>query len=54
MRPAFTVLTLFINFSFLEVAQMARHTGDYDTYPTNFCSETGLPDHAPLAAPQAV
>lgn len=36
------------------VAQMARHTGDYDTYPTNFCSETGLPDHAPLAAPQAV
>mmetsp|Transcript_4544 Transcript_4544/g.6928 ORF Transcript_4544/g.6928 Transcript_4544/m.6928 type:complete len:266 (-) Transcript_4544:299-1096(-) len=36
------------------VAQIARHTGDYDTHPGLFCSETGLPDHAPLAAPMTV
>lgn len=36
------------------VAQMSRHTGDYDQYPGVCCSETGLPDHAPLAAPMAV
>lgn len=36
------------------VAQIARHTGDYDTLPGLFCSETGLPDHAPFAAPMTV
>mmetsp|Transcript_13155 Transcript_13155/g.23847 ORF Transcript_13155/g.23847 Transcript_13155/m.23847 type:complete len:126 (+) Transcript_13155:102-479(+) len=29
------------------VAQMARHTADYDTYAGLCCSETGLPPHAP-------
>ncbi|KAL7548881.1 hypothetical protein ACHAWF_012144 [Thalassiosira exigua] len=29
------------------VAQMARHTADYDTYPALCCSETGLGPHAP-------
>ncbi len=36
------------------VAQIAMHTGDYDTLPGLFCSETGLPDHAPFAAPMTV
>lgn len=27
------------------VAQMARHTADYDTYAGQCCSETGLPPH---------
>jgi Cys-rich protein (TIGR01571 family) len=29
------------------VAQMARHTGDYETYQGMCCSETGLPPDAP-------
>ena len=29
------------------VAQMARHTADYETYDGLCCSETGLPPHAP-------
>eukprot|EP00584_Thalassiosira_punctigera_P022432 CAMPEP_0172560778 /NCGR_PEP_ID=MMETSP1067-20121228/90157_1 /TAXON_ID=265564 ORGANISM="Thalassiosira punctigera, Strain Tpunct2005C2" /NCGR_SAMPLE_ID=MMETSP1067 /ASSEMBLY_ACC=CAM_ASM_000444 /LENGTH=282 /DNA_ID=CAMNT_0013350649 /DNA_START=203 /DNA_END=1051 /DNA_ORIENTATION=- len=29
------------------VAQMARHTADYDTYAAVCCSETGMPLHAP-------
>lgn len=29
------------------VAQMARHTADYDTYAGTCCSETGVPEHAP-------
>lgn len=29
------------------VAQMARHTGDYEAYRGMCCSETGLPPHAP-------
>eukprot|EP00579_Thalassiosira_antarctica_P031630 CAMPEP_0201991556 /NCGR_PEP_ID=MMETSP0905-20130828/363_1 /ASSEMBLY_ACC=CAM_ASM_000554 /TAXON_ID=420261 /ORGANISM="Thalassiosira antarctica, Strain CCMP982" /LENGTH=293 /DNA_ID=CAMNT_0048545997 /DNA_START=30 /DNA_END=911 /DNA_ORIENTATION=+ len=29
------------------VAQMARHTADYDTYAGLCCSETGMPPHAP-------
>ena len=29
------------------VAQMARHTADYETYAGLCCSETGLPPHAP-------
>lgn len=36
------------------VAQMARHTGDYDKNPALLCSETGLPGHVPFAAPMAV
>jgi Cys-rich protein (TIGR01571 family) len=31
------------------VAQMARHTGDYENYPGTCCTSTGLPSHAPLA-----
>ena len=30
------------------VAQLARHTGEYETYPGVCCSETGLPRGAPL------
>jgi Cys-rich protein (TIGR01571 family) len=30
------------------VGQIGRHTGDYDKYPTLCCSETGLPDNAPM------
>lgn len=29
------------------VAQMARHTADYETYAGLCCSETGIPPHAP-------
>ena len=29
------------------IAQMARHTGDYETYRGQCCSETGMPSHAP-------
>lgn len=29
------------------VAQMARHTADYETYAGLCCSETGMPPHAP-------
>lgn len=29
------------------VAQLARHTADYDTYAGLCCSETGVPQHAP-------
>eukprot|EP00581_Thalassiosira_minuscula_P013670 CAMPEP_0183727298 /NCGR_PEP_ID=MMETSP0737-20130205/25325_1 /TAXON_ID=385413 /ORGANISM="Thalassiosira miniscula, Strain CCMP1093" /LENGTH=290 /DNA_ID=CAMNT_0025958891 /DNA_START=40 /DNA_END=912 /DNA_ORIENTATION=+ len=29
------------------LAQMARHTADYDTYAGYCCSETGMPPHAP-------
>ena len=29
------------------IAQMARHTADYDTYNASCCSETGLPPAAP-------
>jgi len=39
---------------FCTVAQIARHTGDYESHQGLFCSETGLPDHAPLAAPMTV
>lgn len=31
----------------LTAAQMMRHTTDYDTYRSSFCSETGLPAHVP-------
>ena len=27
------------------VAQMGRHTADYDTYSSTCCTKTGLPDH---------
>jgi Cys-rich protein (TIGR01571 family) len=30
------------------VAQLARHTGDYETYPSVCCSETGHPPGSPL------
>lgn len=30
------------------VSQIARHTGDYENYPSLCCSNTGLPDHAPM------
>lgn len=36
------------------VAQIARHTGDYETYSAMWCTETGLPNHAPFAAPITV
>mmetsp|Transcript_25016 Transcript_25016/g.30764 ORF Transcript_25016/g.30764 Transcript_25016/m.30764 type:complete len:262 (+) Transcript_25016:132-917(+) len=29
-------------------AQMARHTGEYETYPGMCCTETGLPSNAPV------
>ena len=29
------------------VSQMARHTGEYETYKGRFCSETGLAAHTP-------
>jgi len=29
------------------IAQMARHTANYETYAAQCCSETGLPQHAP-------
>jgi Cys-rich protein (TIGR01571 family) len=29
------------------VAQMARHTADYDTYPAACCNTTGLPSNVP-------
>lgn len=32
------------------VAQMARHTADYETYAARCCSETGLPPNVRLAA----
>jgi len=31
----------------LTVAQMGRHTTDYDTYHSTCCTKTGLPDHIP-------
>lgn len=31
------------------IAQLARHTGEYETYQGKFCSETGLPPEAPMA-----
>jgi Cys-rich protein (TIGR01571 family) len=31
----------------LVVAQMMRHTADYDTYSGRCCTETGLPGHVP-------
>ena len=31
------------------VAQLARHTGDYETYPSAWCTETGHGKGAPLA-----
>jgi Cys-rich protein (TIGR01571 family) len=30
------------------VAQIARHTGDYDRHPSYMCTDNGLPDHAPV------
>ena len=35
------------------VAQMARHTADYETYAARCCSETGLPHNVRLAADEA-
>jgi len=29
------------------VAQIARHTGEYETYPSMCCTKTGLPNNAP-------
>jgi len=29
------------------LAQMARHTGEYEAYSGQFCTETGLPGNAP-------
>jgi Cys-rich protein (TIGR01571 family) len=29
------------------IAQMMRHTADYDTYVSKCCTETGVPNHAP-------
>lgn len=29
------------------IAQMARHTADYDTYPAACCTKTGLPPNIP-------
>jgi len=31
------------------IAQMARHTGDFDNYPSSCCTDTGLPKGSPLA-----
>lgn len=31
----------------LTIAQMARHTADYDTYNARCCTSTGLPPNAP-------
>lgn len=31
----------------LTIAQMARHTADYDTYNARACTSTGLPPNAP-------
>lgn len=31
------------------VAQVARHTGEFETYPSTCCSATGLGPHAPMA-----
>jgi len=36
------------------VAQVARQTGDYAKNPAKCCSNTGLPEHVPYAAPMAV
>lgn len=33
------------------VAQMGRHTADYDTYVGNFCTKTGLSDHVEVKLP---
>lgn len=30
------------------LAQMARHTGEYETYPGKCCTSTGLPEGAPF------
>ncbi len=30
------------------LAQMARHTGEYEKYPGRCCTSTGLPSHAPF------
>mmetsp|Transcript_33475 Transcript_33475/g.47533 ORF Transcript_33475/g.47533 Transcript_33475/m.47533 type:complete len:147 (+) Transcript_33475:239-679(+) len=30
------------------VAQIARHTGEYETYPANCCTETGHPKGTPM------
>jgi Cys-rich protein (TIGR01571 family) len=34
--------------TFLSLAQMARHTGEYETYPGVFLSKTGHPKGTPL------
>jgi hypothetical protein len=31
----------------LVAAQLLRHTTDYDVYPSQLCTQTGLPDNAP-------
>lgn len=31
------------------VAHIARHTGEFETYPVMCCSDTGLGPHAPMA-----
>mmetsp|Transcript_4408 Transcript_4408/g.6732 ORF Transcript_4408/g.6732 Transcript_4408/m.6732 type:complete len:262 (+) Transcript_4408:111-896(+) len=36
------------------VGQIARHTGDYDKNPAICCNATGLGNHVPTAAPEAV
>jgi Cys-rich protein (TIGR01571 family) len=33
---------------FCTIAQMARHTADYSQYPAACCTDTGLPEHAPM------
>jgi len=43
------LLTLF--FAPFVVAQMGRHTADYDTYVGIFCSRTGLSDHIEVKLP---
>lgn len=40
--------------SFCTITQIARHTGNYEHYPSVCCSETGLPNLAPMSAPLVV
>ena len=33
------------------MAQMGRHTADYDTYRAACCTDTGLPNHVEVKLP---
>ena len=43
------VLSLF--FTPFVIAQMGRHTADYETFVGNFCTQTGLSDHIEVKLP---